>query len=75
LRDLLGRDRQVLSRAHPRAGLAAETRRGELLQEPSEPAGVALDQRGREVQERVALPTARGLSGESAEKLSEETHW
>jgi hypothetical protein len=72
LRELLGPERQVLSGAHPRAGLATEPRVGELLDQSGEPAGMALDERGGEIQERVTPLAARGLASETTKYLIEK---
>src|SRR4029077_7619086 len=60
--------------AHPRAGLATEPRVGELLDQSGEPAGMSLDERGGEIQERVAPLAARGVAGETAKYLIEKSH-
>src|SRR6185369_8533428 len=72
--ELLARERQVLAGAHPRVGLATEPRVGELLDQSGEPAGMALDERGGEIQERVAPLAARGLAGETTKYLVEKPH-
>jgi len=75
LSELLRGDRQVLTGAHPRARLATQARRGEFLNESGQSAGMALDDRGRHVEESVAALLAHGgPAGKTTEDLSEESH-